>query len=333
MFRTRATSWGSAPLLVQMLACSCLWAGAILLMKLVAADLSAIALTAIRGIMGGVLIGAWLLLWGQSIIPRGREWRDWITLGFVQGIVPNTLTAYALTHITAGLTAMIQASAPLLVAALAHCVFADERLTRRGAGGVLVGFAGMVVLLGPAALTDSSGSQFGVLAMVAAAGSYAFGNLYVRMIPAPQPFRLAFGQQAFCGLPTLAAVLLFGGPSAFAEASGHVLTLALLGVFGTALPIVLYMNVLRLAGPTLGSMNGYLIPIWTIALGAACLGEVPTLQQILAGVLVLAGVAIVSSARRARTPEPEGHCPSPSPRPAVDRQQKPSSVRGLNTTT
>lgn len=58
--------------------------------------------------------------------------------------------------------------------------------------------------------------------------------------------------------------------------SSHVLTLALLGVFGTDLPIVLYMNVLRLTGPPLGSMNGYLIPIWTIALGGACLGEVPT---------------------------------------------------------
>lgn len=302
---TNPESRGYAPLLAQMLACSCLWAGAFLLMKLVASDLSPLALTAVRGIMGSLLLGAWLLVRGQGIVPRGREWGDWIVLGLLQGVVPNALTAFALTQITAGLTAMIQASAPLMVAVLAHALFADERLTPRRGGGVLVGFSGMVILLGPAALSDASASRLGVLAMAASAVSYAFGNLYVRTITAPQPLRLAFGQQAFSGVPAVAAVLLHIGPSGFAGASDHVLTLALLGAFGTALPIVLYMNILRLAGPTLGSMNGYLVPIWTIALGVALLGEVPTPQEILAGGLIIAGVAIVSSARRARPPEPE----------------------------
>jgi drug/metabolite transporter (DMT)-like permease len=286
-------------LAAQMLACSFLWASAFLLMKLIGVDLSPFALTAVRGAMGGSLLALWLLARRQSIVPRGRrEWRDWIALGILQGIVPNTLTAYALIEITAGLTAMIQASAPLMVAVLAHRLFADERLTLRRASGVLVGCAGMALLLGPAAFAGGAGSLRGVLAMAAAAVSYALGNIYVRSIPAPQPSRLAFGQQVFSGLPTFACVLAVGGPAAFAGVPAQAGTLAILGIFGTALPIVLYMNILRLAGPTLGSMNGYLVPIWTVLLGVGLLHETIVLREVVAGAAVLAGVAIVSSARR-----------------------------------
>jgi drug/metabolite transporter (DMT)-like permease len=294
---------GTGVLFAQMLACSLLWASAFLLMKAIGTDLSPLALTAARGIMGGGLLALWVLVRGGLPWPRGREWRDWIILGIAQGVVPNTLTAYALTEITAGLTALIQASTPLMVAVLAHALFADERLGGRRAAGVLTGFAGMAVLIGPAAFLDGSGldgsgSLPGTLAMVATAVSYAIGNVYVRSIPDPQPLRLAFGQQTFSGVPALALALAAGGPAAFAAVPGHAAVLAALGLFATALPIVLYMNVLRIAGPTLGSMNGYLVPIWTILLGFALLGETVGLREVAGGLVVLAGVAIASRARR-----------------------------------
>jgi drug/metabolite transporter (DMT)-like permease len=206
-----------------------------------------------------------------------------------------------LTQITAGLTSMIQASTPLMVAVLAHALFADERLSGRRGLGVLVGFTGMVILLGPAAFGGRPESLAGTLAMVATAASYAAGNLYVRSIPEARPLRLAFGQQLFSGLPTLVLVLTFAGPAAFQAAPEQAVALAALGLFATALPIVLYMNILRAAGPTLGSMNGYLVPVWTILLGLAFLGETVGLREIVGGATVLGGVAIVSTARRVRT--------------------------------
>ena len=112
---TKAQSTGTSFLLAQMLVCSSMWGSSFLFMKLIGTDLSPIALTAARGMMGGVLIGLWLLAMGRDIMPRGREWRDWAILAILQGIVPNTLTAYALTEITAGLSSMIQASTPLMV--------------------------------------------------------------------------------------------------------------------------------------------------------------------------------------------------------------------------
>lgn len=289
------TRLAAAPLPLQLLACSFLWGTAFLLMKLIGADIGAVPLAAVRGLMGAALIGGWFVIGGARILPRGREWRDWAVLGLVQGAIPNTLTVYALTQIPAGMTSLIQASTPLVVAVLAHLIFADERLTWRRGAGVLLGFAGMAILLGPAVLDGAGGSLTGVLAMAATALSYAVGNLYVRSIPDPQPGRLAFGQQLFSGLPLTAVALGFGGVAAFAAMPSHAVTLVVLGIFATALPIALYMNILRLAGPTRGSMNGYLVPVWTILMAALVLGETIGLREILGGVVVLAGIAVAST--------------------------------------
>jgi drug/metabolite transporter (DMT)-like permease len=282
------------PLIVQMLACSFLWGGAFILLKLAGTALSPLALTAVRGLMGGSLIAIWIIVSGHNILPRGREMRDWVVLGFLQGVVPNSLTAYALTEISAGLTSMIQASTPLVVAVLAQALFASERLTPKVALGLATGFGGMVLLIGPAALGADNVSLRGVGAVAIVAVSYALGNLYVRGIPGAQPVRLALGQQLFSGLPTFAVMIYLGGLSAFSPALANLPLLLVLGVFGTALPIVLYMNILKKAGPTIGSMNGYFLPPWTIVLGFVLLGEPVSLREIIATAIVLAGVAIVS---------------------------------------
>lgn len=289
---------GTVLLLGQMLLCSCLWGSSFLLMKLIGAEISPLALTALRGLMGAALLGLWLASRGQTVLPQGREWRDWAVLGLLQGAIPNTLTAYALIQITASLTSLIQACTPLIVAVLAHMLFADERLSAKRAVGVLIGFSGMAILLGPAAFASGSPSAMGTLAMAATALSYALGNLYVRGIPDVQPARLALGQQAFSGLPTILLVLALSGPAAFAAVPGLALPLLALGIFATALPILLYMMILRSAGPVLGSMNGYLVPFWTILMGVTLLGEHVGLREIAGGLVVLTGLVIVSLTRK-----------------------------------
>lgn len=289
---SHADRFGLVP---QMLLCSFLWAGAFLLLKMAGTSLSPVALTAVRGLMGAALLAAWIGFHGHRILPQGREWRDWIALGILQGIIPNTLTAFALTQISAGLTSMIQATTPLIVAVLAQALFADERLSRRRGMGLAIGFAGMALLIGPSAFGGAAVGTAGVAAVVVVAISYALGNLYVKGIPSPQPIRLAYGQQLLSGVPTFVLVMAFAGPGAFAGVPDAALTLVILGVFGTALPIVLYMRILRAAGPTVGSMNGYFLPPWTILLGFLILGEALSLREILATAIVLAGIMVVST--------------------------------------
>ncbi|WP_230530094.1 DMT family transporter [Microvirga roseola] len=285
--------------LSSLLICSFLWASAFPLIKL-SGNLSPFVLAAMRGLIGAASLAAWFLLQRGSILPQGGEWRHWLFLGAFNGWLPNVLLAYALTQIATAPAAMIQASSPLIVAVTAHLLFADERLIPRRFLGVLVGLTGMAILIGPAAFPDSEISTTGMIAMVAVACSYASANLYVRTIKQADPARLALGQQICSGIPATILALTLAGPSAFAPVPENIAPLLALGVMSTALPILLFMHLIRRAGPTRASMVGYLAPIWATLLAVLFLGEHIGGREILGGAVVLAGVALVSFTGRLR---------------------------------
>ena len=286
-------------LIAKLLACSVLWASGFLFIKL-AGSLNPFVIAAMRGLIGFLALSVFFLVQGWSLLPRGREWRDWVILGTSNGWGPNVLVAYALTQITAASAAMIQAAAPLIVALVSHLMFREERLTVRRFIGVLVGFVGMGVLVGPAALPDSGVSATGALAMVATAVSYAVGNIYARAAETADPARLALGQQIFSAIPATALALVLAGPGAFAPVPEHAPALLGLGIAATAIPIVLFMQLIRSAGPTRAAMVGYLMPVWTAVLAILFLGERVGLRELLGGAVVLAGVALVSFSVRSQ---------------------------------
>jgi drug/metabolite transporter (DMT)-like permease len=80
----------------------------------------------------------------------------------------------------------------------------------------------------------------------------------------------------------------------------RILPLAALGVLATAIPILLFMRLIRGAGPTRAAMVGYLMPVWTALLAIPFLGERVGAREILGGLVVLAGVALVSLGGRAK---------------------------------
>lgn len=286
-------------LVTNLLVCSMLWSTSFLFIKL-SGDINPFVLAAMRGLVGASAIASWFLLQAKRIRPEGGEWRHWTILGTLNGWLPNVLVAHALTQIGTAPAAMIQASGPLIVAVLSHLLFADERLTPGRFIGVLVGLTGMGILIGPAALPDSGISPWGVSAMVATAISYASANLYVRTIRHADPARLALGQQICSGFPATVLALALAGPSAFAAVPGSAAALVALGIISTALPILLFMRLIRRAGPTRASMVGYLQPVWTTILAILFLGERIGGREMIGGAVVLAGVALVSFSGRFR---------------------------------
>ena len=281
----------------HLLGCSILWASG-LFMKLAGA-VNPFVTASVRGLLGALTLALFFVLQGRSLLPQGREWRDWLVLGTVNGWGPNVLVAFALTEITAASASMIQAATLLIVALAAHALFADERLTPKRLAGVLVGFVGMGILIGPAAFPDSGVSAAGAFAMVAVAVSYAVGNIYARAVKEADPARLALGQQFFSAVPATGLALALAGPAAFATVPEHGLSLLCLGVLATAVPILLFMRLIRGAGPTRAAMVGYLLPVWTTLLAVLFLGEC----EVSGGAIVLLGVAIVFLGRVAQAAE------------------------------
>jgi drug/metabolite transporter (DMT)-like permease len=281
----------------RLFACSILWASSFLFIKL-SGSLNPFVLAAARGVIGAASLALWFAVQGKSILPQRHEWRIWAILGTFNGWLPNVLLAYALTQIATAPAGMIQASSPLIVATVSHFLFADERLSRQRFLGVIVGFVGMGILIGPAALPDSGFSPSGALAMVAVACSYASANIYVRTVRQADPARMALGQQVCSGFAATMLALAFAGPAAFAPVPSSLAPLLALGAMSTALPILLFMHLIRRAGPTRASMVGYLVPIWTAITAVLFLGETIGMREMFGGLVVLAGVALVSLSGR-----------------------------------
>ncbi|WP_054208961.1 DMT family transporter [Bosea vaviloviae] len=282
------------------LVCSFFWGSSFLFIKLTGGAISPLALAAGRGLIGAAALAAYVGWLGQSPIPRRDEIRHWLVLGTTNGWVPNVLVAYALVQLASGPAAMIQAGGPLVTAVFAHFLFAEERMGAKRLAGILLGMAGVALLIGPR-LIEGGGTALGVLAMVGVMLGYSGGNLYARAVPASagDPARLALGQQVVSGLVALALTLVFAGPVAFAPMTEHVPAMLALGLLATAIPMAVFMRLIRAAGPTRAAMTGYLVPSVATILGIVVLGETLELRQVVGGCIILVGVFLVTTSRRA----------------------------------
>lgn len=283
----------------NLLVCSVLWGSSYLFIKLMSDDVPALAIAAGRGLLGAAVLSLWSLGHGRNPLPRRAEIVPWIVLGTTNGWLPNVLVAYALVELASGPAAMIQSAGPLVTALVAHLVFSEERLSRRRLGGILLGMAGVALLIGPR-LFAGGGSAFSVIAMIGATLSYACANLYVRTVPdtTGDPARLALGQQMFSGAIATGLALAVLGPAAFVPLGGHLPAMLTLGILATAIPVTVFMRLIRAAGPTRAAMTGYLVPTVAVILGIVVLGETLELRQVAAGCIILTGVFLVTMAPR-----------------------------------
>ncbi len=282
-----------AYIVVHLVGCALTWGCSFLFMKLIGDGLHLTVVAALRAMLAAAALMIAVVAIGQSVLPQGREWRDWLVLGTVNGWAPNMLVAYALLHMDSGPAALIQASGPLMTALLAHALLVGERLTAARALGIGVGLAGVALLIGPTAFAGGA-TTLGILAMLLLTLGYAVGNIYTRSITNAVPVRMALGQQVVSSIVGGLIALAAAGPSGFAAASGHMPAMLALGLFSTALPIWIFMRLITAGGPTKAAMGGYLVPVVAVGLGTVVLGEPLLPRHIAGGIVVMLGVAIVT---------------------------------------
>lgn len=271
-----------------------LWGASFPLLRLVAVEMPPFALAALRGGFAALAVFAFLALTRK--LGGKLQLRHWLVLGTTNGWVPNVLTALALDRIEAAPAALIHAATPLIVALLAVPLLREERPGLRSLAGLLLGFGGIAVILGPDALAGRASFTGGLL-ILASGLSYALGTVYARRMRPGAPAQLALGQQVVSAV----AAGLLSAPFAPGEAYDQPLwvigIVALLGIFASALPLTMFLGLLARARATDAAMVGYLQPPSAAALGALLLGETPSAIVLLGGTIVLAGVWLATSRR------------------------------------
>ena len=235
-------------------------------------------------------------LLGQRLPTEPRIWVAFVGMGLLNNVLPFCLIVWGQHRIASGLASILNATTPLFTVLVAHLLTPDEKLTRPKAAGVVIGFCGAAVMVGPDAFGGLGTGLAAQLACLAAALIYAFAGIFGRRFRrmGVSPLATATGQVSASAVMLLPVVLAVDQP--WTLAMPHAATwgaVAGVGLLSTALAYVLYFRILAAAGATNLLLVTFLIPVSAILLGSLVLGE-SLLPRHFAGMAMIgAGLACI----------------------------------------
>jgi drug/metabolite transporter (DMT)-like permease len=277
-----------------LIAIASMWGSAYLFIWLSATTVPPFALAALRGGIGAVALAGLFPILGLRFGLSRDYLVPMVVLGTTNGWLSNVLTAMAAPAIDSAKAGMINASTPLFTMILAHVWIREERLRGGTVLGLIVGFAGIFLLIGPEAVLGGGGSLLAHLMIIGVALCYAAGTVYGRLKKPSDPAQLALGQLICAAVPAALISLAIEADWHLSSQPVVVLSLLALGVYCTALPAVMYWTLLRRFQATNVATVSYIIPVWAAALGVTILGEPLTWHAVVGCGVVLLGVWIAN---------------------------------------
>jgi drug/metabolite transporter (DMT)-like permease len=281
--------------LVALLTLAALWGASFLFMRLGAGEFGAFALTALRVGGAALFLLPLVALRGQGATLR-RHWRPIVVVGFLNSALPYLMFAIAALAINAGLSSILNATAPLWSVLIAW-LWVREPLTASRLAGVCLGFVGVTMLAWDKASLQPG--EHGVSAAVAIGAclvaTLCYGvaaNYTKRTLNGVAPLAVAAGSQT-AAAAMLAAPAVAMWPSATPSATAWV-SLAALAVLCTGVALVLYFRLIARLGASRAITVTFLIPLFGVLWGALFLGERITPWMLLGCAVILAGTALVT---------------------------------------
>ena len=268
------------------------WGATFMVIEIALRGITPFWLAAARiGFAAALMTAAWLARGGRLFLEKARDWPAMVVIGLLSSAVPFMLLSWGQQYTTSGFAGVSMAAVALMVLPLAHVMVPGERMTLRRTAGFVIGFAGVVVLIGTQAFSSTGAAlePFGRLACLGAAGCYALSSVWMRRLPAIDPIGLATVLLIIGAAMVLPAAWIVEGPPP--PVDGQTLAvLALLGLVPTAAANILRVVVIRTAGPTFMSLTNYIVPVCSVVLGALVLSEPLPPSLLWALALILAGV-------------------------------------------
>jgi drug/metabolite transporter (DMT)-like permease len=285
----RAADWA------MLLVLSAIWGASYMFIRVAAPAVGPFPLMAARVIVAGAALAALAAATGRMPPVRGRV-RAYLLLGLVNAAVPFTLIAAAELHVTASLAGIVTTTAPLF-SALVAALWLRTPLTARTVGGLLLGTAGVAVLVGWSPMPLTTEVLVAVAALTIAAFCYGLGAVYTRVafrdVP---PVGLATAQQAAASAELLLPAVATA-PAAWPSDPAVLGSIAALALASTALAYLIYFRLIERVGPTRALTVSILVPFFGVLWGVVFLGEAVTPGTFVGLAIVLLGVGLATGAR------------------------------------
>ena len=279
---------------LMLLTLGMVWGSSFLFIKLALQGFDPATLALCRTVLGGgFLIGvAWLM--GKRPPSERRLWLALLAIALIGNAMPFVMMNTGQQYIDTSLSAILITTVPLFTLGLAH-FFSDDKFTWRKLTGVALGFAGVLILLGPAALEGLGSALTGQLLMIGGAACFAVSMIITRRAMGNVDPAVSAGWSL-----GLAAALLLPVSFAIGDPLGSKPTLVsgfgllALSLFSTAANILLLFVLIKRTGPNFVAMNNYISPLVGVTWGAIFLAEPVTWPKIGATLVILAGVAVAT---------------------------------------
>ncbi|MDB3891853.1 DMT family transporter [Alphaproteobacteria bacterium] len=270
-----------------------LWSSSFPAIKIAVDTTGPMTLVALRGLVGLLVVAIIVALQSQF------AWRDYLSYLpriFVMSIFGMSLPFYLISRaeivLEASLTGLLMSVGPLLTITGAHFFLKNEKLSMGSFVGVMTGFMGVVIIFGNGISSASMATLEAQLMVVLATVCYVISNLMARHMPEVPTFFMTVAMLFFLVLLMLPLALIFEAPSPQTWSPTIWAAGIWLGLFPTGLAFTVRFYLIKRAGAGFTAYVGYLIPMFSVLLGALILQEALSAEKMLAVVLIVAGLAI-----------------------------------------
>lgn len=282
---------------VLFLALGLMWGTSYLFIKIGVETLPTFTLVAYRLGIGLLFLAAVVILARERLPREPRIYGHLLVMSVVNVALPFALITSAEQSVDSAVAAILNGGVPLFTIVIAALFLHDEPITVNRIAGLVVGYAGVILLVGRG--LGSGGSEAAVsgeLALLGSTFSYGVGVVYARRnVRGLRPMIPALFQVLFAFLITGAIALVVERPFEVAWTDRSIFAIVWLGLLGSGLAYLCFFRLLAAWGATRTSMIAYLLPIVGIIAGALVLQEVVDGWVLVGTALVIGGVALVNS--------------------------------------
>ena len=284
------------------------WGSTFLAIRIGVHEVPPFLLAAIRFLLAGGAMVAWLLARGVAA-PTAREWRSAILIAILIFLSNYGLVFWAETRIPSGVTAVMQATIPAFMALAEIAVLGTQRLSWRLVVALAMGLIGVGVLTSASlGLGGVAVDRISAVALLIASSSWSLGSILSRRMPLPASRAMSSGAQMLAGGVWLAvAAAALGEPRGFdprAVSPGAWLALLYLVVAGSIVAFTAYQWLLQNESPTRVGTYAYVNPVVAVLLGYFIADEPLGMRTVVGTMCVLASVVTITTMRKAPATQP-----------------------------
>ncbi len=281
------------------------WGSAFAFTKVALETISPIWTVSLRILVAIVVLLPIFIATGQRLPRDGKFWAWMLVVALIGTTLPFYFIAWGTQYVDTGVVGVLIGTVPLFTIAMAHFTIPGERASLVKVLGFFTGFAGLIILVsqgGGIELTGEDAVFLGQIAIVAGALCYAFQGICAKLMPPATAWQKSMAGQIISLVPAL-ALSFWSGTEGVANANlSSLLGVIGLGTLSTAVAGVIMFRLITSAGPSFTSLTSYLIPVFSLALGALMFGEQIGAYTLAGLVLILGGIAISELWTRRRAP-------------------------------